>query len=79
MVLRRKEINAAVLETARGGLLRRGLSMSGCDVAVLTNVAADHLGDYGIDDGWDELVAQMRHRRSEKRSVGDISVVRVCL
>ena len=50
MVLRRKEINAAVLETARGGLLRRGLSMSGCDVAVLTNVAADHLGDYGIDD-----------------------------
>jgi len=50
MVLRRPEVSAAVLETARGGLLRRGLSMNGCDVAVLTNVAADHLGDYGIDD-----------------------------
>ena len=38
------------LRRRAGGLLRRGLSMSGCDVAVLTNVAADHLGDYGIDD-----------------------------
>ena len=50
MVLRRSDISAAVLETARGGLLRRGLAMTGCDVAILTNVAADHLGDYGIDD-----------------------------
>lgn len=50
MVLRRPDVTAAVLETARGGLLRRGLAVERCDVAVLTNVAADHLGDYGIND-----------------------------
>jgi cyanophycin synthetase len=50
MVLRRNDISAAVLETARGGLLRRGLAIEACDVVVVTNVAADHLGDYGIDD-----------------------------
>ena len=47
-VLRRSEINFGVLETARGGLLRRGLPIDRCDVAIVTNVAADHLGEYGI-------------------------------
>lgn len=37
-------IDFAVLETARGGLLRAGLAFDYCDVAVLTNIAADHLG-----------------------------------
>lgn len=43
-------VELAVLETARGGLLRRGLLADPVDVAVLTNVRADHLGDWGIDD-----------------------------
>lgn len=49
-VLRRPEVQLAVLETARGGLLRRGLAVDRADAALITNVAADHLGDYGIDD-----------------------------
>jgi UDP-N-acetylmuramyl tripeptide synthase len=48
MLLRRPEVEAAVLETARGGLLRRGLSVDRASVAVVTNVAEDHLGEFGI-------------------------------
>lgn len=48
-VLRDARVQAAVLETARGGLLRRGLALQGARAAVLTNVSADHLGEYGID------------------------------
>ena len=47
-VLRDARVQAAVLETARGGLLRRGLVASDARVAVVTNVAADHFGEYGI-------------------------------
>jgi UDP-N-acetylmuramyl tripeptide synthase len=47
-VLRHPGVQAAVLETARGGLLRRGLVASGARVAVVTNVSADHFGEYGI-------------------------------
>jgi cyanophycin synthetase len=50
LLLRRPEVEAAVLETARGGLLRRGLPVERADVAVVTNVADDHLGEYGIQD-----------------------------
>jgi cyanophycin synthetase len=42
-------VDFAVLECARGGLLRAGLGFHNCDVAVVTNVAADHLGLQGID------------------------------
>lgn len=48
MVLRNARITAAVLETARGGMLRRGIQVRDADVGVVTNVAADHLGDGGI-------------------------------
>jgi UDP-N-acetylmuramyl tripeptide synthase len=48
-VLRDPAVTAAVLETARGGLLRRGLAVPQADVAVVTNVSADHLGEHGID------------------------------
>jgi cyanophycin synthetase len=48
MVLQNPAIDAAVLETARGGLLRSGLGYDRADVAVVTNVAADHLGLRGI-------------------------------
>jgi UDP-N-acetylmuramyl tripeptide synthase len=43
-------VQLAVLETARGGLLRRGLSVDRAAVAVVTNVADDHLGEFGIHD-----------------------------
>jgi cyanophycin synthetase len=44
-VLHHPEAQAAVLETARGGILRAGLGFDRCNVAVITNVAkADHLG-----------------------------------
>jgi len=49
-VLRERRVEAAVLETARGGILRRGLAVSRAHAAVVTNVSADHLGEYGIDD-----------------------------
>jgi len=39
-----------VLETARGGILRRGLALSRAGAAVVTNVSADHFGEYGIHD-----------------------------
>jgi cyanophycin synthetase len=50
MLLRRPEVELAVLETARGGILRRGLSVDRADVAVVTNVAEDHLGEFGVQD-----------------------------
>lgn len=48
-LLRHPDVQAAVLEVARGGLLRRGLAMERADAALITNVAADHLGEYGIN------------------------------
>ncbi|SDR67788.1 cyanophycin synthetase [Formosa sp. Hel1_31_208] len=47
-VLKDPTVNFAVLECARGGLLRAGLGFKKCDVGVVTNVAADHLGLKGI-------------------------------
>lgn len=47
-LLRRDDVQAAVLETARGGILRRGLALRRADVAVVTNISADHFGEYGI-------------------------------
>ena len=44
------DVELAVLETARGGILRRGLAVDTCDAALVTNVSDDHLGLYGIDD-----------------------------
>src|SRR5829696_484044 len=49
MVLRHTETETAVLETARGGILRRGLPVDHADVAVVTNIADDHLGEFGIE------------------------------
>jgi UDP-N-acetylmuramyl tripeptide synthase len=48
-VLRDPRVQAAVLETARGGILRRGLAVTDADVGLVTNVSADHFGEYGID------------------------------
>ncbi len=47
-VLKDPTVNFAVLECARGGLLRAGLGFHKCDVGIVTNVEADHLGLKGI-------------------------------
>ena len=49
MILRDPSVDAAVMETARGGMLRGGLGYQECDVACCLNVTADHLGLKGID------------------------------
>jgi cyanophycin synthetase len=49
-VLQHPRVEAAVLETARGGILREGLGFDRCDVAVVTNIAdGDHLGLNDVD------------------------------
>jgi UDP-N-acetylmuramyl tripeptide synthase len=47
--LRDPRVEVGVLEVARGGLLRRGLGVPRVAAAAVTNVAADHLGEYGIE------------------------------
>ncbi|MCB0277911.1 MAG: Mur ligase [Calditrichaeota bacterium] len=47
-ILRHPIAEAAVLEIARGGILRRGLPCDCAIAAAVTNIAEDHLGDYGI-------------------------------
>ncbi|HXY76323.1 MAG TPA: Mur ligase family protein [Steroidobacteraceae bacterium] len=49
-VIRERRAQAAILETARGGILRRGIAVSQAHVALVTNVSPDHFGEYGIDD-----------------------------
>lgn len=49
-VLRDRRVDAAVIETARGGILRRGLAIDHATAAVVTNVSSDHFGEYGIHD-----------------------------
>lgn len=46
-ILRQSDVDVAILECARGGLLRRGLGVERADVALITNIAEDHLGDFG--------------------------------
>lgn len=49
LILKDSAVQFAVLETARGGILRSGLAFDQCSTAVVTNVAEDHLGLEGID------------------------------
>ncbi|NHM26578.1 cyanophycin synthetase [Desulfofundulus sp. TPOSR] len=49
LVLTEPEVDVAVLETARGGILRAGLGYEGSDVGVVTNISGDHLGQDGIE------------------------------
>ena len=50
IVLREPTISHAVLEVARGGIIRRGLGFAECHVGVLLNVDDDHIGVDGVDD-----------------------------
>ncbi|MBE3580894.1 MAG: hypothetical protein IMW96_04560 [Thermoanaerobacteraceae bacterium] len=58
-VLADKRVEAAVLETARGGILRSGLGYDRADVGVVLNIAEDHLGQYGV-----ETLADLAHVKS---------------
>lgn len=49
-VLRDPTVTFAVLETARGGILRRGLAVQRAAAAAIVTLSADHFGDYGITD-----------------------------
>lgn len=58
MILRDPTVDAAVLETARGGLLRRGLGYEHCDCGAVLNISADHLGLRGVDTLQDMAVVK---------------------
>ena len=47
-ILRDPRVSVAILETARGGIQRRGLALTRVDAAAITNVAEDHLGEFGM-------------------------------
>jgi cyanophycin synthetase len=49
VVLRDPTVEAAVLETARGGILREGLGFDRCDIGCVMNISADHLGLRGVN------------------------------
>jgi cyanophycin synthetase len=59
VILKDPTVEVAVLETARGGLLRSGLAFETCDIGVVLNVSADHLGIGDI-----ETVEQLAHLKS---------------
>ena len=71
LVLDDTTVEAAVLETARGGIIRRGLGYEQADVAVITNISADHLGDDGVDD-LDELINVKALVAEELRDGGSV-------
>jgi len=48
-VLLHPRVEVAVLEMARGGIIREGLGFDGCSVGVCTNISSDHLGLKGVD------------------------------
>lgn len=49
-VLRDRRVEVGILELARGGILRRGLAIPHATAALVTNVANDHLGEFGVYD-----------------------------
>lgn len=63
-LLRHPKSEAVVLEVARGGLLRRGIGVERADGALITNIAADHLGDYGINSVAEMAEAKFIVRRA---------------
>jgi cyanophycin synthetase len=54
-VLEDKAVEVAVLETARGGIVRRGLGYDWSDISVMTNISEDHIGQDGIESVEDVL------------------------
>ena len=67
VVLTDPTVEAAVLETARGGILREGLGWDRCDVGCVLNVSADHLGLARHRDGRGSRLRQAPRRRGRAR------------
>ena len=63
-LLRHPQSEAVVLEVARGGLLRRGIGVEHADAALITNIAADHLGEWGINSVAEMAEAKFIVRRA---------------
>jgi cyanophycin synthetase len=72
-LLRDPELDYAVLETARGGILREGLSFESCDVGAVLNVSEDHLGLKGINTVADLAAVKSVVTESVRR--GGVSVL----
>lgn len=71
IILNTPTVDCAVLETARGGLRKRGLYVSSCHAAALLNIGLDHIGQDGIDS----LETMLAH----KKQVTDAAFGRVIL
>jgi UDP-N-acetylmuramyl tripeptide synthase len=69
MVFENDKVDLAVLETARGDVLRSGFAFDYSDVAVCTNVTADHLGEHGVETVEDMAVVK---RSILERSAGTV-------
>lgn len=63
-LLRHPQTQTALLEVARGGMLRRGLGINQASCVVVTNVAEDHLGEYGINTLCDMVEAKFTVRQA---------------
>ena len=63
-VLRDRRVEVAVLECARGGMLRRGLGVRKANVSLVTNVGKDHLGEFGVADPETLLETKLVVRRA---------------
>jgi cyanophycin synthetase len=72
-VMREPRVQAAILESARGGILRRGIAVSHAHVAIVTNVSSDHLGEYGVHDL--ETLAEVKLTVASVLSPTDLLVV----
>jgi len=64
MLLRDKRVEMGFLEVARGGILRRGLPVLSARAALVTNVAADHLGQFGVNTVEELAVVKMAVHQS---------------
>jgi cyanophycin synthetase len=73
VILKDPTVEVAVLETARGGILRSGLAFDKCDVGVVLNVSADHLG-LGDIDTLDQM-AKLKSVVAESVSVNGYAVL----
>jgi cyanophycin synthetase len=71
IVLSDPAVQAAVLETARGGIVRRGLGYDRADVAVVTNITSDHIGTDGVDT-IDDLIGVKALVAEEIREYGHL-------
>jgi len=67
LLLRDPRLEVGFLEVARGGILRRGLPLRRAQVALVTNIASDHLGEYGVNT----LAALTETKFAVRRTLAD--------